>query len=80
VRAGKWAEAEQIAADLAATVRNHDFQPLSVTLAHGALAGSLPGEHRDPFDRMLAAQAIIENAPLVTADRAFRGFDVAIIW
>jgi PIN domain nuclease of toxin-antitoxin system len=80
VRAGKWPEARAIAQDLAKTVREEDFSPLAVTLEHGTLAGFLPGAHRDPFDRMLAAQAIVEDMPLVTADPAFRNFDVEIVW
>ena len=80
VRAGRWAEAEQIARDLESVLADHDFLPIAVTLQHGRLAGFLPGPHRDPFDRMLAAQAIIEGMPLVTADPAFRHFDVTVMW
>lgn len=42
---------------------------LDVTSRHATLAGSLAWDHRDPFDRLLAAQAILENATLVTIDR-----------
>jgi PIN domain nuclease of toxin-antitoxin system len=49
-------------------------------LEHGHLAGSLPGAHRDPFDRMLAAQAQIENVPLVTGDPVFRAFGTRVLW
>ena len=80
VRAGRWAEAEQIAHDLEGVLIDQDFVPIAVTLQHGRLAGFLPGPHRDPFDRMLAAQAIIEDMPLVTADPAFRHFDVTTLW
>jgi PIN domain nuclease of toxin-antitoxin system len=80
VRAGKWPEAEAIAHDLETVLREHDFGALPVTLAQGQLAGFLPGAHRDPFDRMLAAQAILEHMPLVTVDPAFRSFDVSILW
>lgn len=80
VRAGKWVEAEKIAQHLERVLVDHDFSPLSATVEHGRLAGFLPGEHRDPFDRMLAAQAITEQLPLVTADPAFRNFAVQILW
>ena len=40
----------------------------------------MPGAHKDPFDRMLAAQALIEDVPLVTNDVAFAGFGVKLIW
>ena len=54
--------------------------PLSVSLAHARFAGLMPGEHRDPFDRLLAAQAEIEGVPLVTADPAFRAFGTRTLW
>lgn len=48
-----------------------DFELLSVDMAHASLAGSLDWSHRDPFDRMLAAQAISDDMVLLTADDAF---------
>ncbi len=51
-----------------------------VSSAHGLLAGGFDADHRDPFDRMLAAQAVIERAVLVTTDRAFRQFPVEVLW
>ncbi len=80
VRAGKWPEATEIAHSLDRFLSERDFNGLAVTIEHGALAGFLPGAHRDPFDRMLAAQAIVEDMPLVTADPAFRGFAVNVLW
>ena len=56
------------------------LQPLAVTVEHDRLAGTLPGAHRDPFDRMLAAQAQIEDMPLVTADPVFRAFGTRVLW
>ena len=43
-------------------------------------AGSLPGPHRDPFDRMLVAQALVENLALVSNERAFDQFGVQRLW
>ena len=62
------------------TVRELGFQGMGVTLAHGCRAGLLPGEHRDPFDRILAAQCEIESAALVTKDRAFAAFGTPMLW
>ena len=45
-----------------------DFEPLPITHADARLAGSLPDHHRDPFDRMLVAQALAHNLVLVTRD------------
>jgi PIN domain nuclease of toxin-antitoxin system len=56
------------------------FIHLPVAHAHGTRAGSYRVEHRDPFDRMLAAQGEIEQLMLVTRDPAFGGFDVATLW
>jgi PIN domain nuclease of toxin-antitoxin system len=52
------------------------FTALAVTAAHAWRAGSLSAEHRDPFDRMLAAQGELEQLTLVSADGAFRSFPV----
>ncbi len=49
-------------------VRSDDFEPLSITHADARLAGSLPDHHRDPFDRMLVAQALVHDLVLVTRD------------
>jgi PIN domain nuclease of toxin-antitoxin system len=55
-------------------------QPLAVSTAHAAAAEHLPPHHRDPFDRMLVAQAGIEGAALVSRDDALRAYDVTLIW
>ena len=48
---------------------------LKITSAHALLAGSLDWKHRDPFDRMIAAQAMIESLTLVTSDNAFKSLN-----
>jgi PIN domain nuclease of toxin-antitoxin system len=54
---------------------------LPITARHALLAGGLDRAHRDPFDRMLAAQSVIEGLPLVTDDRAFDTIlGVATLW
>jgi PIN domain nuclease of toxin-antitoxin system len=57
-------------------LESEGFVSLSITAAHAALAPVLPPHHRDPFDRMLVAQAHLETLVLVTADKAFAGYDV----
>lgn len=79
-RFGKWPEAAGLAADIAFVLGRNAFVQLAVTLEHARLAGSLPGSHRDPFDRMLAAQAQVEDLPLITADPAFRKFGTPVLW
>ncbi len=53
---------------------------LPVTLAHAAEIAVLPDHHRDPFDRMLIAQARIDDLTVVTRDRSFDAYDVATHW
>jgi PIN domain nuclease of toxin-antitoxin system len=54
--------------------------PLSVDLEHAARVEALPPHHRDPFDRLLVAQAGLEGAGVVTHDAAFRAYGVTIVW
>jgi PIN domain nuclease of toxin-antitoxin system len=54
--------------------------PLPVHHAHAAGVAELPPHHRDPFDRLLIAQALLEGVPILTADRQFQPYDVEVIW
>ena len=56
------------------------LEVLPVSAEHGIRAGLLPGPHKDPFDRMLIAQALAEDVPVLSNDRAFDGYDVRRIW
>ncbi|GAA0598832.1 type II toxin-antitoxin system VapC family toxin [Caenispirillum bisanense] len=56
------------------------FAELPVTARHGETAGSLTGLHRDPFDRMLAAQALLEDMTIVSRDEALDDFGVRRLW
>ena len=80
VRAGRWQGAEALVERFFEVLRRYEFMPLPISLEHAHLAGSLAARHRDPFDRMLAAQSQIENAPLVTADPAFLAFGTRVLW
>jgi PIN domain nuclease of toxin-antitoxin system len=79
-RVGKLPGAALIVSDIEATVRRQGFEPLAVTMRHGQRAGSLPGHHRDPFDRMLIAQAILENCVMVSNERLFDSYGVDRVW
>jgi PIN domain nuclease of toxin-antitoxin system len=59
--------------------RRLGFVELPITMEHGELAASLPLHHKDPFDRMLVAQAIVEGLTLVTVDDVLRGYGVACL-
>jgi PIN domain nuclease of toxin-antitoxin system len=79
-RLGKLPSAEQLATDVAGCVAQQGFKPIAVTLMHGQIAGSLPGIHGDPFDRMLIAQAMIEDLVLVSNERVFDAYGVKRLW
>jgi len=66
-------------ADLAERVRDIGFRELPVTYAHAIAAGGLPPHHRDPFDRMLVAQAAVEGMTLVSRDESIARYDVDIL-
>ena len=68
------------AAFLRDQVENLRLTPLPVTHKHTFVLGELPHLHRDPFDRMLVAQARAEKVPIVTCDRALHAYDVETIW
>jgi PIN domain nuclease of toxin-antitoxin system len=80
VRRGKWSEAAALAESFPETISKYGFEPLPISLEHARVAGFLASLHRDPFDRMLAAQAQVEGIPLVTADPVFRGLGVRVLW
>jgi PIN domain nuclease of toxin-antitoxin system len=67
-------------ADLAPTLVGAGALPLPISLDHAVAAGELPRHHRDPFDRMLVAQATIEAAVLVSGDEALRPYGVPTVW
>ena len=70
----------RLAEPFAMTVAADDFTELPITLAHAARLATLPPRHRDPFDRMLVAQALIEKATLVSKDRALAAYGVDVLW
>lgn len=79
-RLGKLPEAGRHVADWQAVFGNLAATPLPVSVDHAALAGSLDIPHKDPFDRLLIAQARIERAPLVSNETLFDAFGVERIW
>jgi PIN domain nuclease of toxin-antitoxin system len=79
-RIGKMPKAAVIAADIAGIVVRHGFVELPVSIRHGQLAGSLPGIHKDPFDRMLVAQAIVADMTIVSCDEILSAYGVARLW
>lgn len=71
-RIGKLPEAKQIVEQYSQILDQAQFLELTITSAHALRAGNLPIAHRDPFDRMIMAQAELEKMPVITYDRAFQ--------
>ena len=78
-RIGKLARPEAMT-DLGALIERYGFSPLSISVAHAQAAGALPGHHRDPFDRMLIAQAMLEQMALVSNEGRFDSYGVKRLW
>ncbi|MBD2592789.1 type II toxin-antitoxin system VapC family toxin [Nostoc spongiaeforme FACHB-130] len=58
----------------------NDFSVLDIKISHVSTVSQLPLHHRDPFDRMLIAQAIVENLPILSADTIFDAYSVKRLW
>jgi PIN domain nuclease of toxin-antitoxin system len=80
VRLGKLPIAINLAHDFSAYLQRERFETLAVSAEHGIRAGLLPGPHKDPFDRMLIAQALAENLVIVSNDSVFDGYGVERAW
>jgi PIN domain nuclease of toxin-antitoxin system len=79
-RIGKLPEARSFIDDFDGVVRRTGALHLATTWSHALLAGTLPGPHNDPFDRLLIAQARLENATVISGDPVFGRYRVATIW
>ncbi len=77
---GRHPRARVVTQDVAAAIRSQGFLPLDITLAHVQRVRDLPLTHNDPFDRLLAAQSIVEGLHLVSRDEAFDRLGVARFW
>jgi PIN domain nuclease of toxin-antitoxin system len=79
-RLGKLAIAATALPQFQSLIEADGFEHLPITWQHSLRAGAYPQEHRDPFDRMLAAQSDIEQATLVTCDSVFGSFGTQVLW
>jgi PIN domain nuclease of toxin-antitoxin system len=80
VRLGRLPAAAELIQNFVTDLSRYEIQILPVTADHGLRAGLLPGPHQDPFDRMLIAQALTENVPIVSNDKALDGYGVTRLW
>jgi PIN domain nuclease of toxin-antitoxin system len=79
-RLGKLPAADQLAPDFEDLTLRLGFSPLPITMAHAALAGRLIGQNKDPFDRLLIAQSILDGLTLVSNETSFDAFGVQRLW
>lgn len=70
----------QAPGDLAPALLGAGAVPLPVSLDHAAAVEQLPWQHRDPFDRLLVAQATVERAALLSRDAALGAYGVTVLW
>jgi len=79
-RKGQLPGAAPMIGKFAETAVAEGWKPLAIDLAHSDLAGSFPSPHRDPWDRLLAAQARIEDLALITNDAQMASFEITTYW
>lgn len=80
VRIGKLPTAERFAVEFREKIKGLGFHELGVTVEHGQRAGLMQGVHKDPFDRILIAQALTENLGLVSNEQIFDSYHVRRVW
>jgi PIN domain nuclease of toxin-antitoxin system len=80
-RLGKLTVPPNLLSDFEGAVRMERWRTLPLDMAHAVLAGQMDTEHRDPFYRLLAAQAIVEDLRMLTCDRALVAMsDLQVLW
>jgi PIN domain nuclease of toxin-antitoxin system len=66
--------------DLPRRLQREGFEPMPILLDHALAAAALPGPHRDPWDRIMMAQALAEHCHVFTGDKVFADYDVPVVW
>lgn len=79
-RIGKLPEASVLLQDMPGWIDRAGFSALPVSMAHAVKAGQWQSPHRDPFDRMIAAQSAIEQLPILGMDQVMQSFGVVLVW
>ncbi len=80
VRRGRLPQAKELEADFLEKVEEAGYELLPIDAALALRAARMPGDHRDPFDRIIAAHAIAEDIPVISADRKLDEFGVRRVW
>ncbi|MFN0277921.1 MAG: type II toxin-antitoxin system VapC family toxin [Pyrinomonadaceae bacterium] len=77
---GKLTLPDSFAGFIPSQIRQNDIEILPVTLPYLEKVSTLPFHHKDPFDRLIIAQSIIENLPVASSDAAFDSYEIERIW
>lgn len=79
-RLGKLPDAEILAQDFESIMEAQGFIELPISIRHGRIAGNLQVAHKDPFDRLLIAQSLADDIPLISNETLFDDFGVTRVW
>ena len=77
---GKLKLAEPFESRLVAALDRNAFEQLPIARPHLFAVSRLPFHHRDPFDRLIIATAMVENLPIITQDSQFAAYPIEVIW
>lgn len=77
---GKWPQAQAIVQNASQLMNRMQYEELTLNIEHSLAAAALPLSHRDPFDRLIVAQAITEDYVLITKDSALSQLGAKVIW
>ena len=80
VSIGKYLLADPLGDYIEEAIRLYGLTIVPITVAHAEAIVNLPHHHKDPFDRMLIAQSIVEGASLISSDKAFDAYSVTRLW
>lgn len=79
-RLGRLDSAKVLVQDISGWIHKAGFRELAISVAHAQKAGTFEQPHRDPFDRMLAAQSILEDFPIISRDAVLDSFGARRLW
>jgi len=80
VSIGKYRLSDSLAAYIAEAIRLYQLTILPIEVRHAEAVSNLPHHHKDPFDRMLIAQCVVEQIPVISSDEAFDAYPVQRLW
>lgn len=80
ISVGKLTMSHSLYPEFARSLQERGFEQLDISYRHASEVTRLPWHHRDPFDRLLIAQASVENLPIVSVDTAFDDYGVTRLW